>query len=54
MEDTIKRESMLTDFYGYPKGGRRRDSWNMLRELRDMSQRVEGHVSYALVYHKKF
>jgi len=28
---------MVTGFYGYPKRGRIRDSWNMLRELRVMS-----------------
>ncbi|KAK2365796.1 hypothetical protein QL285_079253 [Trifolium repens] len=37
VEDNSRGEWRLTGFYGFPEHGRRRDSWNMLRNLRDMS-----------------
>jgi exonuclease III len=36
VEDPIKGEWRLTGYYGYPEHSRRRNSWNMLMELRAM------------------
>jgi exonuclease III len=33
VNDPIRGAWRLTGFYGYPKGSRRRDSWNFLRQL---------------------
>jgi endonuclease/exonuclease/phosphatase family metal-dependent hydrolase len=37
VEDEEKRDWRLTCYYGYPERSRRRMSWDLLRELRDMS-----------------
>jgi endonuclease/exonuclease/phosphatase family metal-dependent hydrolase len=37
VQDGDKGEWRLTCFYGYPERSRRRQSWELLRELRDMS-----------------
>ncbi|PNX99600.1 ribonuclease H [Trifolium pratense] len=37
VEDRDKGNWRLTGFYGYPEHSRRRNSWDMLRDLRDMS-----------------
>lgn len=38
IQDSIKGTWRLTTFYGYPDHGRRRDSWDLLRSLRNQSQ----------------
>jgi hypothetical protein len=37
VSDGDKGEWRLTCYYGYPERGRRRQAWDLLRELRDMS-----------------
>jgi endonuclease/exonuclease/phosphatase family metal-dependent hydrolase len=37
VEDKEGAEWRLTCYYGYPERGRRRQAWDLLRELRDMS-----------------
>ena len=37
VEDREHGNWRLTGFYGYPEHQRRRDSWNLLRSLREMS-----------------
>jgi exonuclease III len=37
-EKEEEQEWRLTCYYGYPERGRRRQAWNLLRELRDMSE----------------
>ncbi|MCI03410.1 endonuclease/exonuclease/phosphatase family protein, partial [Trifolium medium] len=37
VEDGERREWRLTCYYGYPERSRRRQAWELLRELRDMS-----------------
>ncbi|KAK2388712.1 hypothetical protein QL285_062362 [Trifolium repens] len=38
VEDTDKAEWRLTCYYGYPERERRRQAWDLLRNLRDMSE----------------
>jgi hypothetical protein len=38
VEDEVNGAWRLTCYYGYPERNRRREAWNLLRELRDMSQ----------------
>jgi hypothetical protein len=38
VEDVEKGEWRLTCYYGYPEREMRREAWQLLRELRDMSQ----------------
>jgi hypothetical protein len=38
VEDLQRGKWRLTGFYGYPEGSRRRDSWNLLRQLSNASQ----------------
>jgi hypothetical protein len=37
ISDAVKGNWRLTTFYGYPDNGRRRQSWDLLHSLRDMS-----------------
>jgi hypothetical protein len=37
VEEMEEEEWRLTCYYGYPERGRRSQAWNLLRELRDMS-----------------
>jgi endonuclease/exonuclease/phosphatase family metal-dependent hydrolase len=38
VEERGKGEGRLTCYYGYPERGRRREAWELLRELRDISE----------------
>ncbi|MCI09107.1 endonuclease/exonuclease/phosphatase family protein, partial [Trifolium medium] len=38
IEDDTRGEWRLSCYYGYPEWSRRRNAWQMLKELRDMSQ----------------
>jgi endonuclease/exonuclease/phosphatase family metal-dependent hydrolase len=38
VKEKEEEEWRLTCYYGYPERGRRRQSWDLLRELRDMSE----------------
>lgn len=38
VQDNIRGRWRLTGFYGFPEGGRRRESWNFLRQLANLSQ----------------